>query len=390
MSSYNFANLSAAVFIAFFSWQFAGAQRVFHVRYDAIHRQNPDYQNAPPDAGDVPIVGKPAEPSIEKAWNTLCSKVRNGPNGMYVGSIQIVQSNIYDIYSARAFYGDSVNVIFYDPAYFSQFSAFKFIDIDYLILFSFAHELGHYLNGDVRQHIFGKEAEIRADAMGCKILCDLGRASRDDIKQVILALEGANKSNTHPNKGARMAAIDQFFASGQCAQYAGDNVIKVQGLEWASKNLDVDHYRNGDIIPEAETAQQWKDCETKKMGCWCYLNSDPQRYGTYGKIYNHYAIADLRQLAPYGWHVPSKTEWELANSFFSAKDKPTQKGFYGLKCGHRAQDGTFLGYDYGDWWSSTDYVAGSSWYCDWAYDHTQAMMSFSVSNSGFSVRLIRD
>jgi uncharacterized protein (TIGR02145 family) len=33
--------------------------------------------------------------------------------------------------------------------------------------------------------------------------------------------------------------------------------------------------------------------------------------GTYGYLYNWYAVADSRKLCPTGWHVPSKDEWDL-------------------------------------------------------------------------------
>jgi uncharacterized protein (TIGR02145 family) len=37
--------------------------------------------------------------------------------------------------------------------------------------------------------------------------------------------------------------------------------------------------------------------------------------GTYGYLYNWYAVADSRKLCPTGWHVPSKDEWDILISY---------------------------------------------------------------------------
>ena len=43
---------------------------------------------------------------------------------------------------------------------------------------------------------------------------------------------------------------------------------------WASKNLDVDHFRNGDVIPEAKTAEDWRIACESKIPAWCYFDND--------------------------------------------------------------------------------------------------------------------
>jgi len=77
--------------------------------------------------------------------------------------------------------------------------------------------------------------------------------------------------------------------------------------EWTSRNLDVDRYRNGDIIPEITDPAEWVLATT---GAWCYYNNDSANGPIYGKLYNNYAVTDPRGLAPVGYHVPTKTEWE--------------------------------------------------------------------------------
>jgi uncharacterized protein (TIGR02145 family) len=75
-----------------------------------------------------------------------------------------------------------------------------------------------------------------------------------------------------------------------------------------TKNLNTQKFRNGDIIPEAKTINEWKDFVTNKQAAWCYLQFNPSNGLKYGKIYNWYAIADPRGLSPVDWHIPSKQE----------------------------------------------------------------------------------
>ena len=74
---------------------------------------------------------------------------------------------------------------------------------------------------------------------------------------------------------------------------------------WIASNLNVSHFRNGDPIPEAASAAEWKQAAEDKRPAWCYYNNDPVNGRTYHKLYNWYAVNDPRGLAPYGWHVPS-------------------------------------------------------------------------------------
>jgi uncharacterized protein (TIGR02145 family) len=81
--------------------------------------------------------------------------------------------------------------------------------------------------------------------------------------------------------------------------------VKIGDQEWMTENLNVDHYRNGDPIPEIQDSVLWKNL---KMGAWCYYNNDPENSDKYGKLYNWYAVDDSRGLAPEGWHIPTQAE----------------------------------------------------------------------------------
>jgi hypothetical protein len=64
------------------------------------------------------------------------------------------------------------------------------------------------------------------------------------------------------------------------------------------QNLDVDHYRNGDSIPEVKDMDEWGSLKT---GAWCYYNNDPaKRKNIRQALENWYAVNDLRGLATVG------------------------------------------------------------------------------------------
>jgi uncharacterized protein (TIGR02145 family) len=85
--------------------------------------------------------------------------------------------------------------------------------------------------------------------------------------------------------------------------------VKIGTQTWMTENLNVTHFRNGDSIPEAKTDEEWKTASDNKQPAWCYYNNDTANGKKYGKLYNWYAVNDLRGLAPVGWHISSDDEW---------------------------------------------------------------------------------
>jgi uncharacterized protein (TIGR02145 family) len=84
---------------------------------------------------------------------------------------------------------------------------------------------------------------------------------------------------------------------------------------WMTHNLDVDTFCNGDPIPEAKSAAEWKKAGAEGKPAWCYYNNDPSIGSRCGKLYNWYAVSDPRNLCPEGWHIPSDDEWKVLESF---------------------------------------------------------------------------
>ncbi|HNP20814.1 MAG TPA: fibrobacter succinogenes major paralogous domain-containing protein [Panacibacter sp.] len=147
-------------------------------------------------------------------------------------------------------------------------------------------------------------------------------------------------------------------------------VIKIGKQRWMAKNLSVARYRNGDKIPQVKNPAAWAGLTT---GAWCWYNNDPANDSSYGRLYNYYAVADSRGLAPTGWHIPSDSEWTTLSTFLGGdavaggkmKEAGTahwldpntgatnSSGFTALPGGLRQGGGFYILGSWGSWWSST-------------------------------------
>ena len=89
-----------------------------------------------------------------------------------------------------------------------------------------------------------------------------------------------------------------------------DNVystVKIGNQWWMAENLKVTHYCNGDPIPYVTDDGKWSGLTT---GAYCDYENAVNNVATYGRLYNWYAVADSRNIAPAGWHVPTDEEWK--------------------------------------------------------------------------------
>ena len=100
-------------------------------------------------------------------------------------------------------------------------------------------------------------------------------------------------------------------SAGQCAASVELSQTDFYSFVWQEKNLNVDTYRDGTPILHAQTGNQWDDAFAQGIGAWCYYNHDPANGPIYGKLYNWYAVNNPRGLAPLGYHVPTRNEWQL-------------------------------------------------------------------------------
>ena len=190
--------------------------------------------------------------------------------------------------------------------------------------------------------------------------------------------------------------------------------IQIGDQCWMAENLKVTHYRNGDAILHITGNTDWKNLST---GAYCNYINDTSYVVTYGRLYNWYAVADSRGMAPEGWHVPSDPEWRTLVDYLGGfsvaggKLKTTgtieggtglwyspntgatnESGFSGLPGGFRSKNsGGFFGLGrVAYFWSSTEYIGDYAWSRPLHYNNVQ-VFSYSISKRrGFSVRCVKD
>jgi uncharacterized protein (TIGR02145 family) len=141
---------------------------------------------------------------------------------------------------------------------------------------------------------------------------------------------------------------------------------------WTTSNLDVTTYRDGTPIPQVTDTTQWTNLTT---GAWCYYNNDSAN-NVYGKLYNWYAAVGIydaaslanpalrKILAPVGYHIPTKAEWQTLCDFVGGNSSPllavsaggtNTTGFSAIYPGYRVENGTFIKLGvWTEWWGSTE------------------------------------
>ena len=184
------------------------------------------------------------------------------------------------------------------------------------------------------------------------------------------------------------------------------NTITIGTQTWMVENLKTTKYRNGDSIPIVTNT--WEGLSTD---AYCWYNNDALSYkATYGALYNWYAVADSRKLAPIGWHVPTDAEWATLTDYLGGKgvagsklkesgtlhwvarntDATNSTGFTALPGGYRLNGAfTDIGMT-GYWWSSSEDAAATAWIMWMSYGYSDAKKNSYSKFLGFSVRCLRD
>jgi uncharacterized protein (TIGR02145 family) len=197
--------------------------------------------------------------------------------------------------------------------------------------------------------------------------------------------------------------------------YTYSSIVLGNGQEWMAENLKTTVYANGDPIPNVTDSLQWL---TTTSGAWAYYDDNSAFNNPYGKLYNFYTVIDSRNVCPSGWHVPSQVEWETLVNYlggtslaggalketstsywFSPNTGATNSiGFNAVGGGIKIfngiggdQWGCQFKNDYGHMWSSTpalNVTQGMAIYPK--YDNSNAPISGTEKNNGFSVRCLKN
>jgi uncharacterized protein (TIGR02145 family) len=184
--------------------------------------------------------------------------------------------------------------------------------------------------------------------------------------------------------------------------------VKIGDQVWMAKNLDVDRYRNGDIIPQVQNKQEWANLTS---GAWCYFENKDVNGNRFGKLYNWYAIQDPRQLAPEGYHIPTNEEWDtlIANlgGDVKAGGKMKEKGtknwsipnekannsskFSALPGGFRWAENGFYGvFNKCSFWSSSEFKVDLAKERSISNASGSVILSYCDKRQGSAVRCVKN
>lgn len=117
--------------------------------------------------------------------------------------------------------------------------------------------------------------------------------------------------------------------------------VLIGGQCWFAENLRSQLYLNGDSIPSNISSEEWMNTVQGAVAVYGEASDDCPGYAQWtenacdeswslnehGRLYNWYAVDDVRGLCPSGWHVPSDEECSTLIEFlgdgFDARDALT-------------------------------------------------------------------
>jgi uncharacterized protein (TIGR02145 family) len=257
----------------------------------------------------------------------------------------------------------------------------------------------------------GSFTDVGSTGTDISTFSDLGLTNNTAYTYRVYAYNAAGNSLQYSNEITITTSTNGGGGGGSSVTDIDGNIyptVLICNQRWTAKNLDVSHYRNGDVIPQVTDPTQWSNLTT---GAWCYYNNSTANGIIYGKLYNWYAVNDPRGLAPIGYHVSTDAELtsletclggssvaggtmkEIGTTHWLSPNTgaTNSSGFTGLPGADRDGNGTFsdLG-GLGDWWSSTEYSTSGAWTRYLYYVNSDVSRSYFDKTGGCSVRCIKD
>ena len=179
--------------------------------------------------------------------------------------------------------------------------------------------------------------------------------------------------------------------------------ITINGEEWFRENLKTNRYANGDTIENVPTPGDWG---LRTSGAWAYYNNDISNNSNFGKLYNWYAVSDVRGLCPTGWHVATDADWTSLSANYgtdavagkelkatalwtSPNTNTNSSGFGALPGGGRGSLNFGDLFNKGFWWTNTAY-SSAAWARRMEFSSNTLIRYSEDTKYGFSVRCVKD
>ena len=87
---------------------------------------------------------------------------------------------------------------------------------------------------------------------------------------------------------------------------------------WMSANLKTTKYSNGDLIGTTSLPSDDISNEATPKYQWAY-DGEENNISLYGRLYTLFAVTDLRNVCPVGWHIPSRVEVKTLREYLENK-----------------------------------------------------------------------
>jgi uncharacterized protein (TIGR02145 family) len=188
---------------------------------------------------------------------------------------------------------------------------------------------------------------------------------------------------------------------------------------WTTTNLKVTKYNDGTLIGDSTNSTWGTAVIGARTGYDVSVVPLSDYVGTFGYLYNWYAVSDTRKLCPEGWHVPTDSDWNklvkyihsgadttgLAtqstsagtnlkenNALWNPNRGTNTSGFSGLPGGFCDNVGSFFNIRLiALFWSATQNGASNSaWYRNLYSSSGDVYRGDTIKSVGASVRCLRD
>jgi len=210
--------------------------------------------------------------------------------------------------------------------------------------------------------------------------------------------------NTETNTGNLVACSTVFYSVTDIDGNIYETAL-IGEQWWMTENLTTTRFSDGsDIL--ATMGSGLMQLTIPAYSTYC---CDPTYNITYGKLYNHFSVSDIRNVCPAGWHVPSLEEYNLlfdylgGTEFAGGKLKSTngwdapntgatnESGFNALPGGVTQTPGNWYSIGWNAlFWTSSQFNQTNADFINLSKNNRVADSSNKPFQAGLSVRCVKD
>lgn len=133
-----------------------------------------------------------------------------------------------------------------------------------------------------------------------------------DKKYLTISPKGLIKIKEYDNWGEgfqiRCIKLNENFINETTE--ASISTVTLNEKTWMTQNLRAKTFQNGDSILFISNSKDWETVNVKSIPAYCFKDFDSLNEYEHGFYYNYSAISDSRKLAPKGWRLNTKEDWE--------------------------------------------------------------------------------